>query len=114
MSSANAVRSPSSTMALPPYFTTTVWPWNRAIQGSASARVGRLVEPARGPRQVRLDRSCGVRRVLVDVGVGEVVGPERGLRGAGLEVDGHRDVARSEVDQAAGSAGALCGTPTRR
>ena len=37
MSSANARRSASSVMALPPYLTTTTAPWKRCSHGSASA-----------------------------------------------------------------------------
>ena len=35
----------------------------------------------------------------MDVGVGEVVGPDRGPLGPGLEVDRHADLARLEVDR---------------
>ena len=75
MSCANALRSSSSTMAFPPYLTTTVRPWNRAIHGSASASVSAFSSAAH--REVVIGtRSCGVRRVLLDIGMGQVVGPD--------------------------------------
>ena len=43
MSSANARLSSSSTMALPPYFTTTILPWNALSHGSASTSDRRLL-----------------------------------------------------------------------
>ena len=42
MSSAKAALSASSTMALPPYLTTTVVPWKRSSQGSASMSTAAL------------------------------------------------------------------------
>jgi hypothetical protein len=39
MSAANASIRAGSVIALPPYFTTTVLPWNRASHGSASMSV---------------------------------------------------------------------------
>ena len=38
-SCANARRRSSSVIALPPYFSTTIWPWNRSSHGSASISV---------------------------------------------------------------------------
>ena len=49
-----------------------------SVAAFASAACGR------GRRSVR---SCRVRRVLVDVVVGEVVGPDRRRRVAGVQVD---------------------------
>ena len=46
MSWANACFSSSSTMALPPYLTTTTRPWNRCSQGSASASTAAFSRPA--------------------------------------------------------------------
>ena len=58
MSRANACLSSSSTIALPPYLTTTTAPWNRCSQGSASAstaafspRVRRGARRRASPRQ---------------------------------------------------------------
>ncbi len=45
MSAANARCSSGSTIALPPYLTTTVAPEKRASQGSASISVAALVWP---------------------------------------------------------------------
>ena len=76
MSWAKAALSASSTIALPPYLTTTVAPWNRSSQGSASASTAAF---DRG-RRTWSAASCRVRRVLVDVVGGQVVGPDRGGR----------------------------------
>ncbi len=91
MSSAKARCSSGSVIAWPPYLTTTTAPWKRASQGSASMSVAALASAAERSRR-RRRRSCRVRRVLVDVGQGQVVGPDgRGGR-AGVQVD--RDVRR--------------------
>ena len=39
--------APSSVIALPPYLTTTVLPWNRSSQGSASTRMAGLRQRGR-------------------------------------------------------------------
>ena len=44
----------------------------------------------------------------MDVGVGEVVGPDRGAVGPGLEVDRDGDLAAGEVDAAGSAAGVDC------
>ena len=105
MSSANACLSVSSVIALPPYFTTIVLPWYCFSHGSASARVAALAVAC---FQARVDvgvvgarsssLSARVGGVLVHVGVREVVGPHGGARVAGLEVDGHADLALLQVD----------------
>ena len=87
-SSANASCSAGSVIALPPYFTTT------SGRGSAPARAA----PRRGrwpssSAACACGCSCRVRRVLVHVGGGEVVGPDRRLGVAGVEVDGDGDLA---------------------
>src|SRR6266545_2409286 len=92
MSAANASRSSGVVIALPPYLTTTVAPWNRASHGSASMRVAALSwATARDALMSppRFARSCRVRRVLVHVPVRQVVGADR--RGAGTRVQVHRD-----------------------
>ena len=43
MSAANAAFSAGSIIALPPYLMTTVAPWNRSSQGSASIRTAGLL-----------------------------------------------------------------------
>src|SRR5690606_19367606 len=83
MSWAKACLSPSSTMALPPYLTTTIRSWNRCSQGSASARTAAF-SPARASRSSR-----GVRTVLLDVAVRQVGGED--LRGAVAEAEADLD-----------------------
>ena len=56
-----------------------------------------LVDPDVGRGGV-LMRSCRVRRVLVHVGDGQVVRPDRRLLGAGLQVDVDGDRPAGEVD----------------
>ena len=71
-----ALQLRASVIALPPYFTTTVRPWKRSSQGSASTRTAPW--PARRARS----RADGARHVeyaefsWTYVG-GEVVGPDR-------------------------------------
>src|SRR5690606_4840081 len=91
MSWAKACLSSSSTMALPPYLTTTIRSWNRCSQGSASARTAAF-SPARASRSSR-----GVRTVLLDVAVRQVGGED--LRGAvaEAEADLHEDVRALQV-----------------
>src|SRR5918999_5841448 len=91
MSWAKACFSSSSTMALPPYLTTTILSWNRCSQGRASART-----PAFSPARLSR-RSRGVRTVLLHVAVGQVGGED--LRGAVAEaqVDLHQDLVAGEV-----------------
>ena len=107
-SSAKAALRASSTMALPPYLTTTSAPRKRSSQGNASTSVAALPaatriaaasmsprtltggSPADGkdggkrPGTVRCCRSCAVGRVLVDVVMGQVVGPDGGRLGTGV------------------------------
>src|SRR4051794_34044407 len=116
MSSAKARFRVSSVIAWPPYFTTIVLPWYVLSHGSASARVAALAVARSQASRLSVAApplgdawlldvmsppppSARVRRVLVHVGVREVVGPDRGLRVAGLEVDGDVDLARREVDE---------------
>src|SRR6185312_6486957 len=118
MSSAKARRRSSLTMALPPYLTTMVVPAKCWIHGSASMSAsalrcavsqaspesvskGRAEGPAGVPAVVSVFMVvlAGVGGVLVHVVVREVVGPEGGLRGSGVEVDLHEHVAAGEVDQ---------------
>src|SRR5918999_3987104 len=79
MSWAKACLSSSSTMALPPYLTTTSLSWNRCSQGRASART-----PAFSPARLSR-RSRGVRTVLLHVAVRQVGGED--LRGAVAEAE---------------------------
>src|SRR3954447_6315362 len=97
MSSANARCSETSVMALPPYFTTTVLPWNCSSHGSASTSRPAFSNAA-SRRLLMCASSCAVRRVLVHVGGGQVVGPDgRGVL-AGVEVDGDGDQPARQVD----------------
>src|SRR6478609_8170717 len=112
MSAANECARASSTMALPPYFTTTVLPENAWMYGSASTRIAaRVAAPIPSstcgstylssaiPR-VYADRCMsmqpafpccsGAAGVLVDVLVGEVVGENR--EGAVAEAEVAHDV----------------------
>src|SRR5690242_15986810 len=91
MSCANAPFSCSSTMALPPYLTTTTWPWKRCSHGSASARTAAF-SPARASFSSR-----GVGTVLLDVGVREVGGEDLGGAVAEPELDRDGDVAAGHV-----------------
>src|SRR4051812_7801070 len=106
MSSANARFSPSSVMALPPYFTTMVLSWYCFSHGSAPARVAAFAvarcqagsTSASSGMVISLVSSAAVGGVLVHVGVREVVRPHRGPGLARLEVDGHADLALLQVD----------------
>ena len=70
MSSAKAGLSSSSTIALPPYLTTTVRPWNRSSHGSASTSVPALAGGALLADACRPLRRIG--RVLGHVRAGHV------------------------------------------
>src|SRR5690625_4194051 len=81
----------ASTMALPPYLTTTREPAKRSSHGRAWISTPAL---SAGVNEDVIDtvvsgrRSCRVGAVFVDVVVGEVVGPHRHrLSAAGVEVD---------------------------
>src|SRR3712207_3721838 len=84
MSWANARFSSSSTIALPPYLTTTTWPWKRCSQGRASARTA-----AFSPAALTADRSRGVGTVLLHVRVRQV--RREDLRGAEPEPEADLD-----------------------
>src|SRR5688500_12078967 len=106
MSCAKAFLRSWSTIALPPYFTTITLPWYFISHGRAPARtVVRSCSVCIGLVFLLVDRwsvgqgSGAVGGVLVHVGVREVVGPHRGLRAPRLEVDGHGDLARAQVDE---------------
>src|SRR5699024_195451 len=115
MSWAKAALRVSSVMALPPYLMTTSAPRKRSSQGSASTSVVALERATRraaasiAPRSVvsvvmvgvARSPSGGVGGVLVDVVVGEVVGPDGHLVGAGVQVDLDPHVAAPEVDERA-------------
>src|SRR5512139_531622 len=96
MSSAKACCSSSSVIAWPPYLITTVRPLKRSSQGSASISVAALAIACSrflGLMSRSPVRSCGVGRVLVDVGGREVGGPYRRAGGPRRQVDGDRDLA---------------------
>src|SRR5690242_2255947 len=102
MSAANARLSSVSIMALPPYLITTVAPWNSVSHGSASISVVALPRaiPRSRPFTIlpRSARSCRVRRVLVHVSGGQVVGPDRRRRVARVQVDGDPHGPAGQVD----------------
>src|SRR4051794_39896792 len=82
---------------------TTVRPCRRAGQGSASTSVCALGSAAcpRAGLMPPSGGSCGVRRVLVHVCGGEVVGADERGGTAGVQVDADLDVACGHVDEGA-------------
>ena len=80
MSSANDALRASSTIALPPNFTTTIWPAKLVQPGQRLDEHGGLRGGDVRDRLVDGARLRGVRAVLVHVVVGEVVGPDRRRR----------------------------------
>src|SRR3954466_2789649 len=99
MSRANACLSSSSTMALPPYLTTTTWPWKRCSHGSASARTAAF-SPARCSRSRGVSLggdSGGVGTVLLHVAVREVRGADLGDAVAEPQPDLDQDVRAGQV-----------------
>ena len=64
MSSAKARFSASSVIALPPYFTTMVLPWNSFSHGSASTRVAALAVARPQSRGLAVAVGSGVSVVM--------------------------------------------------
>ena len=87
-------------MALPPYFTTTVAPAKAWMYGSASTRIAARVSASMPERSAGFWSSVTTSRrshVLVDVGVGEVVGEDVRVPVAEAEVGGDLEVAPGHV-----------------
>src|SRR5690625_1836671 len=103
MSSAKARSRVASTMALPPNLITTMAPAKDSSQGRASISTSAFSSGVRASgvgvgMLMWCGPSGGVGTVLVDVVVGEVVGPDGGLRLTGVQVDDHVHLAaRSQV-----------------
>ena len=87
MSAANAHRSVSSVIALPPYLITTILPCNCLSQGRASASTWAFAWIDTAPVVVMT-----VGRVLFDVAVRQVGGADGCLAVAHFEVDEDVDV----------------------
>ena len=82
-------------------------PRQRLDEGLRLARGDARAAASMMPRTVlegtlRRSWSCAVRRVLVDVVVGQVVGPDRRGLVAGVQVDEDVDLAAGEVDEVRG------------
>src|SRR5215216_2325027 len=85
MSRANSSRSCVSSIAAPPYLTTTVRPWNSRMYGSASSSV--LTSPWTRSGVIWCSRSRRVLGVDADVLVPEVAEEDLGLEAVPGQAD---------------------------